>query len=152
MSTCSRMEPIYQSNDISTQNTKQYCVSFLVRFREFSSNLIFCFPMFLSLEIFIRTLVLLFQFLYLYMICDNYFISEIFKYLRMNVSKLFRKVRPSLSLWNLAQPLTWYFTWTTCVCVPFHYLWPLPSHYSTITLDEKQLKNYFAKLPEIFAK
>ena len=116
MSTCSRMEPIYQSNDISTQNTKQYCVSFLVRFREFSSNLIFCFPMFLSLEIFIRTLVLLFQFLYLYMICDNYFISEIFKYLRMNVSKLFRKVRPSLSLWNLAQPLTWYFTWTTCVC------------------------------------
>ena len=41
------------------------------------------------------------------------------------------------------------------VCVPFHYLWPLPSHYSTITLDEKQLKNYFAKLPEInsiFAK
>ena len=79
-------------------------------------HLIFCFPMFLSLEIFICTLVLLFQFLYLYMICDNYFISEIFKYLRMNVSKLFRKVRPSLSLWNLAQPLTWYFTWTTCVC------------------------------------
>ena len=50
------------------------------------------------------------------MICDNYFISDIFKYLRMNVSKLFRKVRPSLLLWNLAQPLTWYFTWTTCVC------------------------------------
>ena len=72
--------------------------------------------MFLFLEIFIRTLVLLFQFLYLYMICDNYFISDIFKYLRMNVSKLFRKVRPSLSLWNLAQPLTLYFTWTTCVC------------------------------------
>ena len=35
------------------------------------------------------------------------------------------------------------------VCGPFHYLWPLPSHYTTITPDEKQLKNYSAKLAEI---
>ena len=34
----------------------------------------------------------------------------------MNVSKLFLEIRPSLSLWNLAQPLIWCFTWTTCVC------------------------------------
>ena len=33
-----------------------------------------------------------------------------------------------------------------CLSLP---LWPLPSHYFTITEPQKQLKNYFGKLDEI---